>query len=388
MTVAVVCDNLSVMAAMQAHDPQLPRTQSRAPFIDQIIRLLLAAALLGGSLYILSPLLAPIVWAAIFVISTWPAFVRLRRRMRSDTLAATLGTLVLLVLFAVPAALMGASLADIADSALTYTRARDLPAAPAILGEIPLIGATLVRRWNEAIADIPAALKPFEPQIRAFLLRVGGAMGQAVLLLLLSAVFAFFFYRDGDRIAARLHRMAERIATDRGPRLLKVAEATTRSVVYGIVGTAAVQGAFAAIGLAIAGVPAPLLLGLFVAVFGLVPIGLTGLVMLPAAGWLVMEGRPLWGVFVALWGLFVVGGVDNFVRPMLISRGSRLPLSVVLTGVLGGLMTLGVLGIFIGAVLLGVVYVMLQEWSELAGDASALSAMRDGSTGPERHGAP
>lgn len=353
---------------MQPSDPIPPRAPSRTLPVDQIIRLLVAAALLGGSLYILSPLLAPIVWAAIFVISTWPLFTRLRARVRSETLAASLGTVALLVLFAVPIALMAASFADVADSALTYTRTRDLPGAPAILNEVPYFGAALTRRWNEAVADIPAfiaSLKPYEPQIRAFVLRIGAAMGQAVLLLLLSAVFAFFLYRDGDRIAARLHRMVERIDGVRGQHLLRVAESTTRSVVYGIVGTAAAQGVFAAIGLAIASVPAPLLLGLFVAIFGLVPIGLTGLIMLPAAGWLVMEGRPLWGVFVALWGLFVVGGVDNLLRPMLISRGSRLPLAIVLTGVLGGLMTLGVLGIFIGAVILGVVYVMLLGWSEI-----------------------
>ncbi|HZR04149.1 MAG TPA: AI-2E family transporter [Burkholderiales bacterium] len=342
--------------------------QPRTPPVEHLIRWLLAAALLGGSLFILSPLLAPIVWAGILVISTWPLFVRLRRRVHSANLAATLGTLVLLLLFAGPIALMGTSLADLTDSAVTYARTRELPKAPEFLGGIPYIGHALARRWNEAIADIPAfiaSLKPYEPQIRAFVLRVGGAMGQALLLLLLSAVFAFFLYRDGDKIAARLDRMAMRIAAERGRNLLQVAESTTRSVVYGIAGTAAVQGVLAAIGLGIAGVPAPLLLGLFVAMFGLIPIGLTGLIMLPAAGWLLLEGRPLWGVFVALWGLFVVGGVDNFVRPMLISRGARLPMSIVLTGVLGGLITLGVLGIFIGAVLLGVVYVMLQEWSEM-----------------------
>lgn len=352
---------------MQSNDPASAKPARTLP-VDQILRLLVAAALLGGSLYILSPLLAPIVWAAIFVISTWPLFTRLRARVRSDTLAAALGTTALLVLFAVPIGLMAASFADVADSALTYTRTRDLPVAPAILNEIPYIGGALVRRWNEAVADIPAfiaSLKPYEPQIRAFALKIGGAMGQAVLLLVLSAVFAFFLYRDGDRIAARLHRMVERIDGVRGQYLLRVAESTTRSVVYGIVGTAAAQGVLAAIGLAIASVPAPLLLGLFVAIFGLVPIGLTGLIMLPAAGWLVMEGRPLWGLFVALWGLFVVGGVDNLLRPLLISRGSRLPLAIILTGVLGGLMTLGVLGIFIGAVILGVVYVMLLGWSEI-----------------------
>ena len=93
-------------------------------------------------------------------------------------------------------------------------------------------------------------------------------------------------------------------------------------------------------------------------------IGLTGVIMLPACAWLFLEGRFGWGVFLTLWAVFVVGGVDNFLRPLLISRGSRLPLAIVLTGVLGGLVTMGVLGIFIGAVLLGVVYVMLREWAE------------------------
>ncbi|MCW5621297.1 MAG: AI-2E family transporter [Burkholderiales bacterium] len=345
-----------------------PSLSDRPTHAEQIIRLLVAAALLAGSLYVLMPLLAPIIWAAIFVISSWPLFLRLRQRVRNASAAATLATLVLLVLFAVPIALMATSLLDLADSALHYSRTRDLPGPPEFVSTLPWIGPSIAWRWNEAVADVPAflaSLRQYDPQIREFLLRVGRGLGQSVVLLLLSAVFAFFFFRDAERIGATLRNTAARIAAQRGIDLLHVAAATTRSVVYGIVGTAATQGALAAIGLAIAGVPAPLLLGLFVGMLALIPIGLTGVIMLPACAWLFMEGQLGWGVFLTLWAVFVVGGVDNFMRPLLISRGARLPLAVVLTGVLGGLLTMGVLGIFIGAVLLGVVYVMLRDWAEM-----------------------
>lgn len=337
--------------------------------VEQVIRLLVAAALLAGSLYILMPLLAPIVWAAIFVISTWPLYVRLTQRVHSANAAALIGALALLILFAVPIALMATSLVDLGNSALAYSRTRDLPSAPAFVAALPWVGEPIARRWNAAVADLPAfiaSLRQYEPQLREFLLRVGRGLGQSVILLLLAAVFAFFLFRDAQRIAATTRRAAQRIDATRGVALLEVATGTTRSVVYGIVGTAATQGVLAAIGLAIAGVPAPLLLGLFVGMLGLIPIGLTGVIMLPACAWLFLEGRPAWGTFLTLWAIFVVGGVDNFLRPLLISRGSRLPLAIVLTGVLGGLLTMGVLGIFIGAVLLGVVYVMLREWAETA----------------------
>jgi len=335
--------------------------------IEQVIRLLVAAALLGGSLYVLMPLLAPIFWAAIFVISTWPLYRRMKRRMHGQTLPAMVGALALLVMFAFPIALMATSLVDLANSALEYSRTRALPGPPRFVASLPWVGEGIARRWNEAIADVPtfvASLRQYEPQFREWLLRLGRGLGQSVLLLLLSAVFAFFLFRDAERIGATVQRAAIRIDPQRGLNLLNVAAGTTRSVVYGIVGTAATQGALAAVGLAIAGVPAPLLLGLFVGMLGLIPIGLTGVIMLPACAWLFLEGRFGWGVFLTLWAVFVVGGVDNFLRPLLISRGSRLPLAIVLTGVLGGLITMGVLGIFIGAVLLGVVYVMLREWAE------------------------
>ncbi len=333
--------------------------------VEQLIRLLVAAALLAGSLYVLMPLLAPIVWAAIFVISTWPLYVWLQRRVRNVNAAATLGALALLVMFAVPIALMATSLVDLANSALQYSRSRDLPGAPDFIARLPWIGEGIARRWNEAVTDIPAflaSLRQYEPQLRELLLRVGRGLGQSVILLLLAAVFAFFLFRDGARIGSTLERAAVRIDALRGLKLLEVAGNTTRSVVYGIVGTAATQGVLAAIGLAIANVPAPLLLGLFTGMLALIPIGLTAVIMLPACVWLFLEGSPAWGIFLTLWAVFVVGGVDNFLRPVLISRGSRLPLAIVLTGVLGGLLTMGVLGIFIGAVLLGVAYVMLREW--------------------------
>ncbi|MCC7548653.1 MAG: AI-2E family transporter [Burkholderiales bacterium] len=348
--------------------------------VEQAIRLLVAAALLAGSLYVLMPLLAPIVWASIFVISTWPLYVRLRRRVRSVSAAATLGALALLVMFALPIALMATSLVDLGNSALAYSRSREWPGAPALIADLPWIGEAIARRWNEAVADVPAflaSLRQYEPQLREFLLRVGRGLGQSVLLLLLAAVFAFFLFRDAERLGSTLQRAAARIDPQQGLKLLDVATATTRSVVYGIVGTAATQGLLAAIGLAIAGVPAPLLLGLFVGMLALIPIGLTGVIMLPACAWLFLEGQFGWGIFLTLWAVFVVGGVDNFLRPLLISRGSRLPLAIVLTGVLGGLLTLGVLGIFIGAVLLGVVYVMLREWAETPALPPALEQKPD-----------
>ena len=136
-----------------------------------------------------------------------------------------------------------------------------------------------------------------------------------------------------------------------------------RSVVYGILGAALVQGILAIFGLWISGVPNPVFIGTVAGVFALIPIGLIQVVLLPAAGWLIFyKGQIGWGIFLAIWSFTVIGNIDNVIRPMLISRGANVPFLVILLGVLGGLAAGGIIGLFVGATLLAVFYTMLKEW--------------------------
>jgi predicted PurR-regulated permease PerM len=187
------------------------------------------------------------------------------------------------------------------------------------------------------------------------------------LQLTLSVLIAFFFFREGDAMTRRLRAAIERIAPNRGARLLEVAAGTTRGVVYGILGTALAQGVLMAIGLMIAGIGAAPLLGLVTFFLSPVPIG-PPLVWIPAAAWLFSHGETGLGTFMLLWGTLVVSMVDNFLKPIIISRGSNLPFVLVMLGILGGVVAFGFIGVFLGPVLLALGLALLKEWAVLSED--------------------
>jgi len=152
-----------------------------------------------------------------------------------------------------------------------------------------------------------------------------------------------------------------------------------RSVVYGILGAAIVQGIMAIFGLWISGVPSPVFLGIVAGLFALIPIGLIQVVLLPAAGWLIYKGHIGWGIFLFVWSFTVIGNIDNVIRPMLISRGAKIPFLVILLGVLGGLVVVGgILGLFVGATVLSVFYTMLKEWVAVEGENSGAGQTDEG----------
>ena len=176
-------------------------------------------------------------------------------------------------------------------------------------------------------------------------------------------LIAFFFFRDGDAIMARLRGAVSRISPSRGLHMLGVAGATTRAVVYGILGTALAQGVLMAIGLYIVGIKAAPLLGLVTFFLSPVPVG-PPLVWIPVGLWLIFsQGETMWGIFMLLWGTFVVSSVDNVLKPMIISHGSDLPFILVMLGVFGGVIAFGFIGVFLGPVLLALAFALVKEWA-------------------------
>jgi predicted PurR-regulated permease PerM len=156
-----------------------------------------------------------------------------------------------------------------------------------------------------------------------------------------------------------------------------------RSVVFGILGAAIVQGIMATFGLWISGVSSPIFIGTAAGLLALVPVGLIQIVLLPAAGWLVYKGETGWGIFLFIWSFTVVGNVDNVIRPMLISRGAEIPFLVILLGVLGGLASGGIIGLFVGATLLAVSYTLLKEWVAVADEVSSAPGLTAAGSGEE-----
>jgi predicted PurR-regulated permease PerM len=337
--------------------------------IERTIGLVILAVLAIGFALVLRPFFTAVCFALILVVVTWPAFDHLQhllggRRMLAALVMVTLATMV----FVVPPALIASSIDyNVAGTIrlLSGVAQRGLPPPPAWVAGIDLIGPEIHDRWQVLAAGGPDAaerIHAFVVWIRQQLIAAGLSLGNAVVQLILAVVTAFFFYRDGAAARRGLIAAGRRIAGEQAPHPLRVAYATINSVVYGVLGTALAQALLILIGLGITGIPGALLLGLVLFVLALIPFGPV-LVWGPAAVWLYLDGHIGWAVFVAIWSIAAGLVTDNVLRPYLISRGSDLPLILILFGVVGGAATFGALGLFLGPTLLAVGYELIRAWN-------------------------
>lgn len=178
----------------------------------------------------------------------------------------------------------------------------------------------------------------------------------------LSAFLAFFLLRDAPALGDRLHMAVGRLAGDRGRHLIKVAGDTVRGVIHGIIGTALAQAVVAGLGFWIAGVPGAVLLAVLTFLVAVVPFG-PPLIWIPATLWLFAQDRGGWAIFMFVWGLLGISSVDNVIRPLIISQGSKMPFVLIFCGVIGGALAFGLVGVFLGPTLLAVGFRLIEEWS-------------------------
>lgn len=350
--------------------------------VEAIAGLAALAFIAFGCFIILRPFLTALAWALILVFATWPVFKRVQKFTGGrPTVAAAVMTSILVVALLMPMISVGSGLAESATrlaNQVVATLSSGLPPPPAWLGDIPLAGPSLLEQWQSLDStQIAEFARQYVRPASQWALVIGTRIGGGLLELSLSVVAAFFFYRDGVAASRRLSSLIERLAGDRAQHLMSVAEGTTRGVVYGVIGTALAQASLAAFGMWIAGIPAWLLLGFVTFFVSIVPPG-APVIWVPATAWLFYTGEPGWGIFMAIWGFFVVSGIDNFLKPYFISRGSTMPLLLVFLGVFGGALAFGFLGVFLGPVLLAVGYTLLREWgsgAELASDDEAQPAL-------------
>lgn len=324
-----------------------------------------------GCFMVLEPFLSAILWAAILVFTTWPAHEWLRGHLhwRRGLIAGLMVTLTAVVVV-FPLALAapdGASEVNNLRLVVQEAMARGLPGAPGWLADVPLVGPMLSSLWNRSAADLAVLGEALRPYLG--ILAEGGfsllrGIAQGVLLFLLSLFIAFFFYLHAEPIAKRMNALLHQIAGHRAERLIDVIGATVRGTVYGILGTAIVQGILTALGLWVAGVPRPVLLGAIAGFLSVLPIG-SPVVWVPATLWLLSSDQIGWGIFMAVYGALGISGSDNIIRPWFISRGTQLPYLVTVLGVLGGAIAFGLLGIFLGPVLLAVGFTLVVEWQTI-----------------------
>lgn len=336
---------------------------------DQLIRICAIAFLAIGCFVVLQPFVTASLLAAVFCLATWPLYRRLRALLRgSDSGAASLLTLLVVVLFVVPLALLAVSLVEnfpkLASAIEGWVQSGP-PSPPEWLKRLPWVGPWLDGYWHRLVESREELLKLLQRLIepgRVLLVGAGKVVGQGVLQMVVAMFIGFFFYRDGEAIVRGVRDAMRRVAGAMSETVLETIEGTVRGVIFGIVGTALAQGVVAAIGFAIARVPAALALGGLVAVLSIVPAG-PPIVWIGATVWLATEQRLGWALFMAIWGFVVISGIDNVVKPLLISRGSAMPLVLVLLGVFGGLVAFGFIGIFLGPVLLAVGYTLVRNWA-------------------------
>jgi len=334
-------------------------------------RLAAIVFLVIGCMVVLRPFLAAILFACAITISSWPLYQRLLNRMQQrHTLAAAIMTVSLILVIILPLALVTWNIAD--NAGHVYRGLRDALAAgtmdtPAWVRQIPLVGEsidTYVSRLLHSREELIAAAKRFMEPARSFLLGGGIVLGSGVAQVSLAAFVSFFLYRDGTTLINALHVGMDKIMGEHALEVADTVSRTVRGVMYGLLGTALAQAAVAALGFLIAGVPAVALLAVGTFLFSLIPVG-PPLIWGGAAIWLFNQGSTGWGIFMLVWGMFLISGVDNVVKPMLISRGSSLPFLLVLLGVMGGVIAFGFVGLFIGPTLLAVALGLLRNWTNI-----------------------
>lgn len=335
---------------------------------DRLLVQILLLGLLAASLWVLAPFWSALFWAAVLAFASWPLMRLLTQLLRGRlSLAAGILTCGWVILVAGPLIWLGFNLADHikdANALIKGLQVEGLPPPPAWLAGLPLVGERLAALWltiDQQGAAFFASLRPYLGQVGNWLLARSAQLGGGMLELGLSLVLVFFFYRDGPRLAVFVHGLLERLIGERADHYLELVAGTVQRVVNGVIGTAAAQGLLALIGFWIAGVPGAIVLGILTFVLSLVPMG-PPLVWIPATAWLVWQGDYGFALFLGVWGMFVISGVDNILKPYLISRGGNLPLVVVLLGVFGGLLAFGFMGLFLGPTLLAVAYSLLSDW--------------------------
>ncbi|BCS34928.1 hypothetical protein TBR22_A41540 [Luteitalea sp. TBR-22] len=333
-----------------------------------VLLVLVIGVLLAGSAWTLRPFLSAIVWATTIAIATWPVLLRLERLLWGRrNLAVLLMMALVLTVVIVPFTLAIGALIEAAGRSPALLRdftTHGLGNPPTWLGDLPLVGPAALQRWLAIQAGGPdalaAALQPHTRAAAAWALAATGGIGSVMMLILLTVILLGILYAQGETAAAGVLALADRLGGETSQRTVVLAAQAVRSVALGVVVTALVQSLLAGLGLWVAGVPHAGVLTALAFILGVAQIG-PMLVLAPAVGWLFWSGLSGWGSALLIWSL-PVAALDNVVRPILIRRGVQLPMLLIIAGVIGGLIGFGVVGLFVGPVILAATYTLAKDW--------------------------
>jgi len=320
------------------------------------------------SLWVLQAFLGAAIWATMVVVATWPIMLAVQKRLGGQRwLAVTVMTLAMLLLLVVPLVLAIATIVDhrddIADGFASIATAK-VPPPPDWVEQIPIVGSKIASEWRKLAAtapeDLAASAAPYVRKVLAWFAAQAGTFGLMLLHLLLTIVITAILYSTGETAAKGVRRFGRRLAGDQGENSVILSGQAIRAVALGVVVTAIVQSAAAGIGLAVSGIPYAAVLTAIIFIFCIAQLGPI-LVLVPAVVWLYWSGDSLWGTVLLVWTI-LVGALDNVLRPILIKRGADLPLLLIFAGVIGGLISFGIIGLFVGPMVLAVTYRLLESW--------------------------
>ncbi len=361
-------------------DRQIP---GRVDVTRATLAVLFIATLIVASFWVVRPFLISFVWATTIVVSTWPILLRVQAiAWQRRGIAVAFMTLMLLLILIVPFTLAIATVLGHADEITDWFKSLgtfSVPPAPVWLKSIPLVGNTLARHWQEYTVmrpeELSARVAPYAGKAMYWFAAQAGGFGAMVLTFLLTVIISAILYVHGETAAAGVRAFARRLAGQKGDEAALLAAKAVRGVALGVVVTAIIQATLGGIGLAITGVPAAVLLTAVMFILCIAQLG-PALVLVPAIIWLFWKGEPLWGTILILWSI-PVGILDNILRPILIKKGADLPLLLIFTGVIGGLIAFGIVGLFVGPVVLAVAYVLLEAWVSEADAGKEQAAVED-----------
>jgi len=333
-----------------------------------VLLVLFIGLLLAGSLWTLLPFLGALIWAATVVIATWPLLLQLRARTGTRPwLAVAIMTTLALLAVILPFAFAVSTLLDVAqrgDDVLREFLTKGLGPPPEWLGKIPAVGAQLVEKWQELATGgrqgLIDAAEPYMGAATSWAIAITGGIGMVTVNILLTIAMVAILYAQGETAARGALAFGQRLGGERGMEVMRLAAQAVRSVALGVVVTALVQSILAGIALAVCGVPGAAVLAALAFMLGIAQLGPLP-ILVPAIAWLFWTDHtvPAWVLIVLA---VPIGMLDTILRPILIRRGVQLPMLLIIAGVIGGLIGFGVMGLFVGPVLLAATYTLGKSW--------------------------
>ena len=331
------------------------------------IQIGLAALLVVGCLLILRPFIPLILWGIIIAIASYPAFLKLQRLLKGrGALAAALWTLLLLAILIVPMVLLGQQLVEALSPLVAHLRDGTLvlPPPPASVEHWPIIGVPLSRAWSTASTHLTETLVRFAPEIKSALpaiLAASAGFGSTLLQFFLSILVSGVLLANAQAAVDVTRSLAIRLFGEQGPEYQQLFGTTIHSVTFGILGVALIQTAFAAAGFLVVGLPGASVWSVIFLFAAILQVGV--FVLVPAAVYVFAIATKTKALIFLVWCI-IVGLMDNVLKPLLLGRGSAVPVVVVFLGVIGGFVAMGIMGLFVGAIVLSVGYKLFLAWIE------------------------